>query len=125
VCVDDIAGTIVNANHEAMRSAVKLCVTDCVDEGVWPIVPQAAKWQRIGDEIEAAMIFTRADFVNVDKNRDVSCIGWSYPRSLLVIMATRWPRTLAMARSSFVGCNSPRGPAMVVAPYGVPPRASV
>jgi hypothetical protein len=26
-------------------------------------IPQAAEWQRIGHEIDAAMIFTRSDFV--------------------------------------------------------------
>jgi hypothetical protein len=34
---------------------------DCVRLGV----PQATEWQRIGNQIDAAMIFTRADFVNV------------------------------------------------------------
>jgi len=28
-------------------------------------VPKTAEWQRIGNEIKAAMIFTGADFVNV------------------------------------------------------------
>jgi hypothetical protein len=27
-------------------------------------MPQAAKWQRIGDDFKAAIIFARADFVN-------------------------------------------------------------
>jgi hypothetical protein len=28
-------------------------------------VPQATEWQRIGDQIDAVMIFARAHFVNV------------------------------------------------------------
>jgi len=32
---------------------------------VWLAVPQATEWQRIGNEIDTAMIFARADFINV------------------------------------------------------------
>ena len=32
---------------------------------VWLAVPEPTKWQRIGNQIDAAMIFARADFVNV------------------------------------------------------------
>jgi len=28
-------------------------------------VPEASEWQRIGNQIDATMIFARADFVNV------------------------------------------------------------
>ena len=28
-------------------------------------IPQPAEWQRIGDQIDAAMVFARADFVSV------------------------------------------------------------
>jgi hypothetical protein len=30
-------------------------------------VPQATEWQRIGNQIKAAMIFARADFVDVNE----------------------------------------------------------
>jgi len=40
-------------------------VADCVRDGIRRAIPQPTKWQRIGDEIEAAMIFARADFVKV------------------------------------------------------------
>src|SRR6185437_120660 len=43
------------------------------------------------------------------------------PRTFAAISATRRPNARAMARSSGFGCNSPCPPAMVVAPYGVPP----
>jgi hypothetical protein len=32
---------------------------------LWLAVPQPTKWQRIGDKIDAAMIFARSNFVNV------------------------------------------------------------
>ena len=32
---------------------------------VWLAVPQATEWQHIGDQIDAAMIFARMDFVSV------------------------------------------------------------
>jgi hypothetical protein len=43
-------------------SAEKLRATYCVRNFG---VPEPTEWQRIGDEIKAAMIFTRADFINV------------------------------------------------------------
>ena len=48
-----------------MRSAAMLCVSDCVHDGIRPGVPQATEWQRVGNEIDAARIFARANFVNV------------------------------------------------------------
>ena len=42
------------------------CVADCV----WLAVPQPTEWQRIGNQIDAAMIFARSDFVNR------GCIAW-------------------------------------------------
>src|SRR5260370_10023906 len=45
-----------------MRTAEKLCVFDSV---IRLGVPQPTEWQRIGNQINAAMIFARADFVNV------------------------------------------------------------
>ena len=38
-------------------------------------IPQPTEWQHIGNQIDAAMIFARADFVNV--NRAVSWSDWS------------------------------------------------
>jgi hypothetical protein len=42
-----------------------LCIPDCVARRVWFAVPQATEWQRIGNQIDAAMIFARADFVKI------------------------------------------------------------
>jgi hypothetical protein len=38
---------------------------DCVADYVRPAIPQATERQHIGNQIDAAMILTRADFVNV------------------------------------------------------------
>jgi hypothetical protein len=43
----------------------KLRIADCVAGCVWFAVPQSTEWQRIGNQINAAMIFAWADFVNV------------------------------------------------------------
>jgi hypothetical protein len=42
-----------------------LCVSDCITDRVWLATPQTTKWQRIGNQIDAAMILMWADFVNV------------------------------------------------------------
>ena len=42
-------------------------VSDCIREGVRFAMPQPTEWQRIGDEIKAAFVFARADFVKVHK----------------------------------------------------------
>jgi hypothetical protein len=38
-------------------------VADCVIDSVRLTVPQPTEWQRIGNQIDAAFIFARADFV--------------------------------------------------------------
>jgi hypothetical protein len=40
-------------------------VPDCICDGIRPGVPQPTERQRIGNQIKAAFIFARADFVNV------------------------------------------------------------
>ena len=40
-------------------------IPDCVADCIGLAIPQATEWQRVADEIDAAMIFTRAHFVNV------------------------------------------------------------
>jgi len=65
VRLDHIASRIVNSNHRIMRSAAVDRVADCVADRVWLTVPQTTEWQRIGNQIDAAMILARADFVNV------------------------------------------------------------
>jgi len=40
-------------------------VSDNICDGIRPGIPQATEWQRIRNQIDAAMIFARADFVEV------------------------------------------------------------
>jgi hypothetical protein len=42
-----------------------LCVSDCITDRVQLAIPEPTKRQHIGSEINAAMIFARADFVKV------------------------------------------------------------
>jgi hypothetical protein len=42
-----------------------LRVSDCV---IHPAVPQPPEWQRIGNQIDVAFIFARADFVNAHRD---------------------------------------------------------
>jgi hypothetical protein len=43
--------------HSEIGSTVRVCV------------PQPTEWQRIGNQIDAAMIFARSDFVSVDAHK--------------------------------------------------------
>ena len=62
---DHVAGRIVNANHGIMCAAVLAGVADCIAGSVRSVLPEPTERQRIGDQINAAMIFARTDFVNV------------------------------------------------------------
>ena len=46
-----------------------LGIADCVTDCTRLVVPQPTEWQRIGNQIDAAMIFARADFVKVDAHK--------------------------------------------------------
>jgi hypothetical protein len=65
-----IASRVINANHDVMRSAVLAGVADCIAGSVGSVIPQPTEWQRFGDQIKAAFIFARAEFVNL------GCIAW-------------------------------------------------
>jgi len=39
-----------------MRAAVRLRMADRVADCVWLAIPQATQWQRIGDQLDAALI---------------------------------------------------------------------
>jgi hypothetical protein len=64
VRLDHVACFIVNANHSAIRAAAMHRVADCAADRVRFAIQKATEWQRIGNEIEAAMIFARAKFVH-------------------------------------------------------------
>jgi hypothetical protein len=40
-------------------------VSDCVRDSILLGIPEPPEWQRIGNQIDAAMIFARANVVNV------------------------------------------------------------
>ena len=60
---DQFASRIVNADHSIICAAVMFRVLDGI-RGIQ--IPQAAKRQGFRDEINAAFVFARANFVNVD-----------------------------------------------------------
>jgi hypothetical protein len=62
VYFDLFASFIVNMDHSLMRAATVFCVADCISDFQ---IPQPTDWQRIRDQIKAAMIFARANFVKV------------------------------------------------------------
>jgi hypothetical protein len=41
------------------------CVADCICDRVRFALPQPTEWQLVGDELDAAFIFTLPNFVNV------------------------------------------------------------
>jgi hypothetical protein len=66
VRLDQIASRIVNADNCIMLTAAVHRVADCM---IWRVVPQATEGQHIGNQIDAAMVFARSDFVNARRNR--------------------------------------------------------
>ncbi len=65
VRLDHVADFIVNANHGVMLPTALLRVADCVRDGLRPGIPQPTERECIGNQIDAAFIFARADLVNV------------------------------------------------------------
>ena len=63
VLLDHVTGTTVNANHSVMGAAAVLRVIDCRAR---VLIPQPAEGQRVGNQIDAAFIFARTDFVFED-----------------------------------------------------------
>ena len=65
IALDHVASRIVNADHSTMCATAMLRVINGIASRVRPVIPQAAEWQRIGNQIDAAFIFAWAHFVNV------------------------------------------------------------
>src|SRR5262249_1735910 len=42
-----------------------LGISDSIRDGLWLAIPQATEWQHIRNQIDAAFIFARTNFVNV------------------------------------------------------------
>jgi len=62
VRLDHVASVIVNADHCIGCAAEVHRVADCM---IRRVVPQPTEWQGIGNQIDAAMILARSDFVGV------------------------------------------------------------
>ena len=45
------------ANHSIVGAGAKLRVVKCFVDCVWLAVPEATKWQRIGDQIDAIRLY--------------------------------------------------------------------
>ncbi len=72
-----------------------LGVTDGIRDCVWLAVPQPTEWQHIGNQLNAAMVFARADLVNC-------VVSWSSERSVVVsggaVSSWDWTWSCAMWR---------------------------
>jgi hypothetical protein len=65
VLFDHVASGIVNADHRIVRATVMLCVPNRIADRVRPALPQPTERQHVGNQIDAAFIFARVDFVSV------------------------------------------------------------
>ena len=99
-----------------------LCVSDCVRDGVWLAIPKPTEWQRIGNQIDAAMIFARAHFVNVDQLQRRNIVCQSQARLVVLVFScvvtflfVEIPRRRAMAITSRIRRprDVPRWPLLV------------
>jgi hypothetical protein len=52
-----VVSFVVNAHHGVVLPAVELRVVDCAGDCVWVAIPQPTEWKRVGNQIDAAMIF--------------------------------------------------------------------
>jgi hypothetical protein len=68
-----------------------LCVSDCIRDGVRLAIPQTTERQHIGNEIDAAMIFARADLVNVHQLQGGKLV-FEY-RAIIVAIVARPKKT--------------------------------
>ena len=53
-----------------MCATKKLRVANCILDCIRLAIPQPTEWQHIGNQINAALIFARADFVNAQGMHD-------------------------------------------------------
>ena len=59
-----------------------LRIADCVLDRVRLAVPQATERQHVGNRIDAAFIFARADFVTVDGNKMITSRRYLHQRGV-------------------------------------------
>jgi hypothetical protein len=68
VRLSDVTVSVANAHREyGANLFYRFNVSDRIPGCVRGATPQASEWQRIGDQINAAFIFARADFINVQR----------------------------------------------------------
>jgi hypothetical protein len=56
---------LIQSLLQRLSSTVELCMADCIVDCIRFAALQAIEWQRIGNQIDAAMISAGAHFVNV------------------------------------------------------------
>ena len=75
--LDDVVSRIVNVNHGIMWAAVMFRVSNCVADRARAAIPQPNERQHIGNQIDTAFIFARADFVNEQNEiRNLQGLFW-------------------------------------------------
>jgi hypothetical protein len=62
---DHVASRIEHADHSILSAAVKFRAIDSIDDCIRLAVPQPTEWKRIGNQINAALIFARSDSIGV------------------------------------------------------------
>jgi hypothetical protein len=83
-----------------------LRISDYITDSVWSAIQEPTEWQRIGNQIDTAFIFARADFVNVSKNR-----RWHVPnRAVIPQSKTRVPQPCCLKKSASVIVIRPPAP---------------
>jgi hypothetical protein len=70
VRLDHLASIIVNSNQRIMRPAVEVRIANRVRDSFWPVIPESPEGERIGNQIDAAMIFTRSDLSIRDRRAE-------------------------------------------------------
>jgi hypothetical protein len=63
----EIAFAFVRLDHVSYEIIGFARVSDCLRDCLRRLIPQPTEWKRIGNQIDAAMIFARADCVNMHR----------------------------------------------------------
>ena len=108
------AGIVEHANDRNMRTTVKLCIANRI---ISLAVPKLPEWQCFTDQIEAPLISTRSNLINVGgwQHREHSCVKkWSAPvdsfyrslRAVKVLLAALRSTLTVLAPREEVGIGS-------------------
>jgi hypothetical protein len=97
VSFDHVASIIVNPNPSIVRTAVRHRGADCI---IRRVIPKPTEWQRIGDQIDAAMILAGPDFIFVREDAN-SMVDEIHPRQpFLRINVLCWREVFRMIETS-------------------------